>query len=137
MTKTPPLSLTKNTTTKGALGVAGPAGILAAAFEAGEQVTIEGKFGGERVYLGHGTQAFDLNEDAVTFQRVGLDRTIGEVAAFPGYTIAVYLIDLTRLEDAPQLADVVAASREASMRRHVEMEARIRDEDNWLEADDA
>jgi hypothetical protein len=129
-TTTAPITFTSKTRTTGALGVMGPADALEEAFRTGSPVTLDGKLAGEVVYLGHLRDGYD---DGATVETVGLDRHIGETPRFPGVEIACYLLDQTRLDGAPRLAELVAKARNASMRRHLEMEARVAAEDDRLE----
>ncbi|MEX3101220.1 MULTISPECIES: hypothetical protein [unclassified Streptomyces] len=97
-----PILLTTRTTIRGVLGALGPADVLAAAFETGQQVTLTGaKNAGQRVYLGHRIQGYD---DGITYTTRGFDADRG-VHPEHGVPYAVYLIDMTRLDDAPQLAE--------------------------------
>ncbi|GAA0406087.1 hypothetical protein [Streptomyces luteireticuli] len=98
----PPMHITgKTKSVPGHPGVAGPAETLRAAFEAGTPVTLDGAYKGERVYLGHTRQTY--GDYGITLETIGLDRDLGETSKFPGVRIAVYLVDLKRLELAPQL----------------------------------
>lgn len=126
-----PTTLTNKLRTLGAeVAAVGDADVLKAAFDAGTQVTLDGKFAGERVYLGYRHQV--MGDDGVTVERVGLDQILGESPKFPGHTIAVYCIDVTRLDDAPRLAELARKARNASMDRAARVEARVEAEDQRL-----
>jgi hypothetical protein len=133
---TPPIVVTSKTRTTGApLAVLGPADTLRAAFEDGSQVTLDGKFAGERVYLGHRRQTYV--DDAITLETLGLDHVVGETPRFPGVEIAAYLLDVTRLADAPTLAAAHARTQSRNLAAHLDRmagiearAARIADPDN-------
>jgi excisionase family DNA binding protein len=129
-----PITLSTRTGTRGApLAAVGDADELRTAFETGTQITLSGKCAGERIYLGHTRQTYN---DGITLETIGLDRTLGESPKYPGHTIAAYLVDMTRLDDAPTLAalkakhdaDTAAAAMEADARaereerRHLDRE---------------
>lgn len=118
------------------LAVAGDADILQAAFEANEQITLDGKFTGERVYLGYRHQKYNLVADAVRLETTGLDKMIGEHEKFPGHTIAAYCIDTNRLDDAPKLAAAVARARGACLRSSLASDARAQAEEDRLSRED-
>lgn len=126
----PPKMITDKVKTLGATwGVMGDQDALQAAFENDEPVTLAGKLDGEVVYLGYSHEVWGKIE------RVGLDRVRGEGTNFPGHIIAVYLLDETRLDGAPKLADVVQKSRGASLMRAAELEERLQAEEDCLEHD--
>lgn len=106
-----PVYLTSKTTRiRGHIAAVGPAAQLAAAYRAGDAVTLAGKFAGERVHLGHTRTTW--TGDGVGTETISEDR----VWAHDGQQVASYLIDLSRLEDAPRLATAVAevVNREAA-----------------------
>jgi|SRR5579875_876404 len=98
----PPITLTRRVRDPQAdgLGVIGPRTILEAAFRTRTPVTIEGTspYAGERVYLGA------TRRDHWGLTRKGMDYSLGSAPRYPGTEIAVYLIDWTRMEEAPRLA---------------------------------
>lgn len=129
VTDTTPLYLTSNTrSVRGHIGVVGSLDILKAAFEAGETVTLTGKFDGERVYLGHTRQTY--GDYGITMETIGLDAELGESPKFPVIIGAVYLIDLTRLDNAPRLATLVHEAEEKQFAAAAEAEQRAADEEN-------
>jgi hypothetical protein len=130
MSTTPPLTLTKAATLGADIAVIGDATRLKVAFEAGTQITLDGKLAGERVYLGYLHQV--MGDGDVTVERVGLDRMIGEVAKFPGHTIAAYCVDLSRLDDAPTLAAKVSETNGQQMRSYLQREARAEAKEQHL-----
>lgn len=131
MTKTPPfLPTTKTRTVPGALGVIGPQDALQAAYEAGTPLTLGGPFAGELVYLGHTRQTYD---DGITTERIGLDWVIGEGRNYPGVTLAVYLIDATRLDGAPTIAAKERDRSNARAANAAKVMARVAAEDDRLE----
>lgn len=104
MTDQPTFLLTSKTTrVRGHLGAGGPSNTLRAAYEAGQPITLGGSYAGERVYLGHTRQTY--GDHGVTLETVGLDREL----TVRGEAHAIYLIDLTRLDNAPKLAALVRA----------------------------
>lgn len=122
-----PLVLTSKTQTLGApLAVVGPADILAAAFEAGAPVTLSGKMAGQVVYLGHKRYAAD---SVRRLETVGCDRQWEH----EGRQIAAYLVDMTRLDDAPRLAELHARAQAAKTGRLVEQQRRADAEDQRLD----
>ena len=131
---TPPLHLTKARTLGAEIAVIGDAQQLHAAFAAGEPVTLDGKLAGERVYLGYRHQI--MGDGGITVETVGLDHTIGEVDRFPGHTIAAYCVDLTRLNDAPRLAEQAARVHNQRLRRVAGMEQRLEQEDRDIAPED-
>ncbi|WP_224274111.1 hypothetical protein [Streptomyces sp. LS1784] len=132
-----PIGITKNlrTTEHLGLGAVGRPEVLAAAYAAGEQVTITGKqFTGERVYLGVTRETFDLDRDAVALQRIGLDQEfISQGGPYKGERLAVYLIDMERLDDAPGIAEAYRQAKAARTQRLLDMQARVDAEDERLD----
>jgi hypothetical protein len=127
----PPIVLTAKVRTTGAdIAVMGDADQLKAAFEAGQPVTLAGKHEGEAVYLGFKRMGYD---DGMQLETIGLDRIIGETPKFPGVTIAAYLVDMTRLDDAPKLAELHRKATAARLGSAVKVEARAEAEDERLE----
>lgn len=125
----PPIHLTSRTTiVPGHPGAVGPVNVLRAAYETGQQVTLDGKFAGERVYLGHSRQTY--GDAGITLETIGLDRELGEAPGFPGVQAAVYLVDLTRLDDAPQLAAMVRQVEGRTTARAAAAEQRAADEED-------
>jgi hypothetical protein len=122
-----PVYLTNKTQrVRGHIAAVAPAAQLAAAFAAGQPVTLAGKFAGERVYLGHTRQTWD---DGVTVETIGLDRTW----THEGREIAAYLIDVKRLDEAPRLAALVAQVEARQAENAATVEARVRAEEQRLE----
>lgn len=120
-------------TTPGAyIAVLGDAEALKGAFETDSQVTLNGKYEGERVYLGYRHQTHNLDADGARMETTGLDRMIGGHEKFPGVTIAAYCIDTTRLDDAPKVANAVAQLKNAALRSTMATEARAQAEDERL-----
>ncbi|MEC4016058.1 hypothetical protein [Streptomyces sp. H27-D2] len=132
MTDKTPIHLTSKTTSiHGHIGAIGDASILRAAFTAGAPITLDGKFAGERVYLGHTRQIY--GDYGITLETLGLDRELGESPAHPGVQGAVYLIDLTRLDDAPRLAALVRETETKTYRAAAAAEQRAAEaEDRYL-----
>lgn len=123
-----PLVLTSKTRTPGApLAVVGPADVLAAAFEAGTPVTLSGKMAGETVYLGITRQT--RGDSVVGIETIGLDRAW----THEGVDVAVYLVDMTRLEQAPQIAQLHARAQAAANERLIEQQRRVDAEDERLD----
>jgi hypothetical protein len=135
---TPPIIPTnKVRTTLGApAAVLGDADHLAAAFQAGTPVTLGGKLAGERVYLGFRHQTFDARADGVTTVTTGLDHILGESPNYPGHTIAAFLVDPTRLDDAPRLAEMIAKSRNAATARALAADLRAQAEEDRYTQDE-
>ncbi|MEU6710030.1 hypothetical protein ABZ897_01010 [Nonomuraea sp. NPDC046802] len=130
-TMNPPLTLTAKVSTPGAsIAVLGDADQLKAAYETGTPLTLDGKHAGEVVYLGHVRPAYD---DGIGRERVGLDRTLGESPKFPGHTIAAYLVDVTRLDGAPRLAELHHKAQAAASTRAARISERVEREDDRLE----
>lgn len=124
-----PIHVTSRTTTiPGQPGAVGPEAVLRTAFEAGTQITLGGRWEGERVYLGRERQTY--GDHGITLERVGLDRHIGQVAKLPGVEVAVYLIDTSRLEGAPLLAAQVAETETKRLAAYVAAEQRAQDEED-------
>ncbi len=122
-----PLVLTSKTRTLGApLAVVGPAEILAAAFEAGTPVTLSGKMAGEVVYLGFTRYAAD---SMLRRETIGVDHEWEH----QGMQVAAYLVDMTRLEQAPRLAELHARAQAAKTERLIEQERRVQAEDERLD----
>jgi len=114
-----PIVLTSRTTrVPGHIGAVGPAEVLKAAFENREPVTLSGKFAGEVVYLGHRRQTY--GDYGITLKTIGEDRTWQH----NGRTLAVYLVDLDRLDQAPRLAQIVAEAEARAYAEAAEAEAR-------------
>jgi len=127
----PPITLTANVRTPGAdIAALGDADELKTAYETGQPVTLAGKHAGEIVYLGHVRPTYD---DAISAERVGLDRTLGESPKFPGHTIAAYLVDMTRLDGAPKLAELHRKATAARLGNAVQAQARADAEDERLD----
>ncbi|MFD9721082.1 hypothetical protein [Streptomyces sp. NPDC059076] len=124
---TAPIQLTSQTSrVHGHVGAVGPADVLKTAFETGTQITLSGRFAGERVYLGHTRTTYD---DGLSTETIGLDRELGPVAKLPGVIAAVYLVDLTRLDDAPLLAEKVRQTEARKTARAWAAENRAQAED--------
>lgn len=124
-----PIHLTSKTRqTYGHVGAVGPADVLKAAFESRTPVTLSGKFAGERVYLGHTRQTY--GDYGITLETIGLDYELGDSPQFPGVRGAVYLVDLTRLDDAPRLAALVAKTEAETTAAAVEAERRAAEEEH-------
>jgi hypothetical protein len=122
-----PLVLTSKTHTEGApLAVIGPAETLAAAFEAGAPVTLSGKMAGQTVYLGHRRYAAD---SVLRMETVGCDR----VWDHQGMRVAAYLVDMTRLDQAPRIAELHARAQTARTERLIEQDRRVQAEDERLD----
>ena len=127
----PPIVLTPKVQTTGAdVAVMGDADLLKAAFDNGQPVTLDGKHAGEVVYLGHTRQTYD---DGITLETIGLDRIIGETPNFPGHTIAAYLVDMTRLDGAPKLAELKRRADAARTARAIKVTERVAREDDRLD----
>jgi hypothetical protein len=128
---TPPITLTAKVKTPGAnVAVLGDANVLKAAFEADQPVTLAGKHAGEVVYLGLARQTYD---EGIGIERVGLDHTLGESPRFPGHTIAAYLVDVSRLDGAPRLAEMQRKADAAATALAVNVSARVEREDKRLD----
>jgi len=126
-----PIIPTHRTRTLGAFGVRGESNSLREAFESGTPVTItSGDCAGERVYLGHRRQTWD---DGVTLETVGLDAELGESPKFPGVHVACYLVDTTRLDDAPKFAAAVQKVNDQRTAAAMTAEQRALDEDERWE----
>jgi len=130
-TESLPIGIMPKTATPGAVGVIGPESVLRAAYETGEPVTLTGKLSGEQVWLGHARRV--MGDGGVTVETIGLDRMVGETERYPGVPVAVYLIDTTRLDRAPQFAEAHRKALDRRAQRAAEMEARIAVEDERLE----
>ncbi|MEU1284892.1 hypothetical protein [Kitasatospora sp. NPDC005856] len=132
-----PIGITNKIRTTGhrGLGAIGKPDILAAAYETDTQITIDGRqFTGERVYLGIKREAYDLDRDAVVLQRIGLDQEFTSAAGpYKGERLAVYLIDMDRLEDAPGIAEAYRQEKAARTQRLLDMQARVDSEDDRLD----
>lgn len=129
----PPIHLTSRTRRiRGHIGAVGDGAILRAAFETGQPVTLDGKFAGEQVYLGHSRQTY--GDYGITMETIGLDYETGPVKGYPGVEGAVYLIDFTRLEAAPRIAAMVAEVEERETAAALEAERRAAEEDARLDA---
>lgn len=132
-----PIGITKSIRTTGhvGLGAVGAPDALAAAYQSGAQVTIAGRqFTGERVYLGITRETFDLDRDAVVLQRIGLDQEFtSQGGPYQGERLAVYLIDMERLEDAPGIAEAYQQTKAARTQRLLDMQARADAEDERLD----
>jgi hypothetical protein len=127
----PPITLTAKVATPGAsIAVLGDADQLKTAFDNGSPVTLDGKHAGEIVYLGHTRQTYD---DGITIERIGLDRVLGESPKFPGHTIAAYLVDMTRLDGAPKLAELHRKAQAAATARAIRTSQRLERDDNRLD----
>lgn len=127
----PPIVLTAKVQTTGAdIAALGDADQLKTAFETGQPVTLSGKHAGEAVYLGHTRQTYD---DGIALETIGLDRVIGVTPRFPGHTIAAYLVDMTRLDAAPKLAELKRHADAARLDAALKAEARIEAEDDRLD----
>jgi hypothetical protein len=126
---TPPITLTSKTRRiRGHIGAIGPADTLKAAFETGQPITLNGKHEGEQVYLGHSRQTY--GDYGITLETIGLDYEIGETPKYPGVLVAVYLIDLTRLDGAPRLAELVRRVEGERLQRIAEAEQRAAEEED-------
>lgn len=122
-----PLVLTSKTRTEGApLAVVGPADTLAAAYKAGTPVTLSGKMAGQTVYLGHRRHAAD---SVLRTETIGCDREWDH----QGMRVAAYLVDMTRLGDAPRIAELHARARAARTERLIEQDRRVQAEDERLD----
>jgi len=127
----PPITLTANVRTPGAdIAALGDADELKTAYETGQPVTLAGKHAGETVYLGHKRIGYD---DGMQLETIGLDRVIGETPRFPGHTIAAYLVDMTRLDGAPKLAELHRKATAARLGNAVKAQARADAEDERLD----
>jgi len=123
-----PIHLTsKIRTVPGHIGAVGPASILRDAYAQDAPVTLSGKFAGEQVYLGHTRQTYD---EGVTLERIGLDQDLGESPKHPGVQVAVYLIDFTRLENAPRLAEFVRGVEAERLESAMQAERRAQEEED-------
>jgi hypothetical protein len=128
---TPPITLTAKVKTPGAnVAVVGDADVLKAAFEADQPVTLAGKLAGEVVYLGLARPAYD---EGISVERVGLDHTLGESPRFPGVVIAAYLVDVSRLDGAPRLAEMQRKADAAATARAITVTTRVEREDKRLD----
>lgn len=126
-TDTTPLVLTSKTLTPGApLAVVGPAATLKTAYESGSPVTLTGKLAGEVVHLGYRRTA----TDGTVYEIVGEDRPTW---THQGQEIGSYLIDVTRLDQAPHLAEVHAAAQAKLTERANRVETRAAAEDERLD----
>ncbi|WP_432051843.1 hypothetical protein [Streptomyces xiamenensis] len=133
MTELPPINLTSHTRqVRGHIGVVGAAAVLKSAYEAGQQVTLAGKYAGERVYLGHSRQTY--GDYGITMETIGCDRELPDGHRdYPGVPCAVYLLDMSRLDEAPRLAAYIAEVRGEEIRLAAEAEERAaRAEDEYL-----
>ncbi|WP_141576104.1 helix-turn-helix domain-containing protein [Actinomadura sp. WMMA1423] len=111
----------------GMLVAVGSASTLASAYSNGTPVTLAGKFAGERVYLGHTRQTWD---DGVTVETLG---RAGETWTHEGMQIAAYHLDLTRLQEAPRLAELVRQVENRRIQRAMDVEARAAAKEHELE----
>jgi hypothetical protein len=128
----PPIHLTSKTRRiRDHIGAVGDITVLRAAFKNGQPVTLDGKFAGEQVYLGHTRQTYD---DGISLETIAFDYETGAVKGFPGITGAVYLIDLSRLDRAPRVAAIVAEANARTAKAAQEAEMRARAEDARLDA---
>lgn len=122
-----PIYLTNKTVkVPGHIAAVGPTAQLAAAYHAGTPVTLSGKYGGERVYLGHTQQIY--GDDGITVETIGEDDTW----THEGQEIAAYLIDFKRLNDAPRLAALVEKVTNRRLQRAMELDARAQAEEAEL-----
>ncbi|MFJ4188143.1 hypothetical protein [Kitasatospora sp. NPDC089509] len=132
-----PIGIITRIKTRGHLGfgAVGKPEALAAAYKSGAQVTIGGRqFTGERVYFGVARQTFDLDRDEVVVERTGLDREFTEQSGpYEGERLAVYLVDMDRLEDAPGIAEAYRQEKAARTQRRLDLQARVDAEDERLE----
>lgn len=127
MSNTDALILTSKTQTPGApLAVVGPAATLAAAYETRQPVTLSGKLAGEVVHLGYRQTA----TDGTVYGIVGSDRPTW---THEGVEIGAYLIDVTRLDQAPRLAEVHAKAQAVLAERAIRLEERVAAEDDRLD----
>lgn len=130
MTNPPTFLLTSKTTrVQGHLGAGGPASTLRTAYTTGQPITLGGTFTGERVYLGHTRQTY--GDHGVTLETTGLDREL----TVRGESHAIYLIDLTRLNNAPKIAALVRAENARRSAIAHAAEQRAADEDARYLAD--
>lgn len=83
--------------TPGAFTATGPADELRAAFESGEAITLAGDFEGDRVHLGITGETY--GDYGRTLETIGEQARDGETAT--------YVIDSSRLGDAPRLAALI------------------------------
>jgi hypothetical protein len=127
-----PITLTSRTRRhRGHIGAVGPADTLRSAFETGQPITLSGKFAGEQVYLGHTRQTY--GDYGITLETLGLDQELGENPRHPGVAGAVYLVDLTRLDAAPRLAQLVREAEDKTSAAAMEAERRAAaEEDRYL-----
>jgi len=127
----PPITLTAKVRTPGAdIAALGDADELRAAFETDRPVTLTGKHEGEIVFLGFKRIGYD---DGMQLETIGLDRVIGETPRFPGHAIAAYLVDMTRLDGAPKLAELKRQTDAARLAAAVRAEVRIEADDERLD----
>lgn len=122
----PPMKLVRTGDPLAPLGVVGDADILHTAFLDHTLVTLDGKFAGEHVYLGYRVHMPGGMETQ------GRCRTIGEVAAYPGRTIAIYYVDMRRLDGAPEIAAMVARVSVRQLRQSMAADQRANAEERWL-----
>ncbi|WP_406516359.1 helix-turn-helix domain-containing protein (plasmid) [Streptomyces sp. NBC_00873] len=115
-----PLVATSRTSIAGVIGVIGPADLLANAFQTGTPVTLDRKYAGEQVYLGHARTVYD---DGLTVQVKGLDTHIDPHPEYPDTPRAVYLVDMSRLDKAPAIREDVDRISAARARRYAQVEA--------------
>lgn len=115
-----PIVATARTSIPGIIGVIGPADTLAAALQTGAPVTLSRKYDGEQVYLGHTHTTYD---DGLTTQIKGLDADLEPHPQFPDTPRALYLIDMTRLDNAPTIRAGVEKAHAASLARAAKAEA--------------
>lgn len=111
----------------GMIVAVGSASTLAAAYSDGAPVTLAGRFAGERVYLGHTRQTWD---DGVTVETLG---QAGETWTHEGMEIAAYHLDLTRLQEAPRLAELVRQVENRRTARAMDAEVRAAAKERELE----
>lgn len=112
------------------IAVMGEQSALQAAYESGSPITLTGKLTGETVYLGHAWHGYD---DGITRETIGLDHVIGEPPRYPGVIVATYLVDMTRLEGAPTLAELKRQTDADRAHRAAAVDARVEAEDEALE----
>lgn len=108
---------------------------LETAYRTGTPVTINipgSPFEGDRVHLGHVQIIPD--EDP---RHIGELRTWTAASGpFQGREIAAYVIDETRLQDAPRFAAKLRQINNATMHEYIRMEQRLAAEDARLEQED-
>lgn len=109
-----PIVATARTSIPGVVGVIGPADLLAEALQSGAPVTLGRKYEGEIVYLGYARTVYD---DGLTVEIKGLDADLPAHPDFPDTPRAAYLIDMTRLDQAPTIRAGVERAHAASLTR--------------------